>query len=540
MYESLFRFFGLAENPFHVSPDPRYLYRSPSVQEALAQLGRGVESRQGFVLLTGEAGTGKTTVLREFLGYLRAQNTPVSFVYNSRLKLRDLLDFILADFAIPCASLNKADVLKALNQWLIERFRAGQTPVLIVDEAQGMPLHVLEEILLLLNLETPQKKLLQVVLCGTPELEAVLQLRGLRQLRQRISSQCRLAPLSAEETAGYIAQRLRIAGASRTDIFSAAAVAAVHADSGGVPRVVNLLCEHGLIEAYATGSSCVEAEIIREVAEEFQLEGRDGGSATSSATSAGLSAESAAASLERILEKAFSDIAMRIRPERASATSASEPILNPGVKDAAMECPPEAPPAKAAKIVTFPPPQAAAVHEFLEQMAHGGDTRNIVAEEIAPASPTRAFCIVSEHAIGIPATREGAEQLPSREWHSGRSRKASGRISIAARDVGERVSSSHAVQWMQAMTTETARSTRQFAAERANVTSRVAVESAGMARQFPGKLIRTVRNWMCAPVSHPHAADVPAQPMETEHSDRLRDRFLGPVVRWLRQPIRPF
>jgi len=183
-----------------------------------------------------------------------------------------LFDFMMADFEIPYDSREKSHVLLRLNQWLLERYRAGETAVLIIDEAQNLSSEVLEEIRLLTNLETSTEKLLQIVLTGQPELEEKLKVPQLRQLRQRITLRCRTAPLSLEETFGYIAERLRIAGANGDPIFSKEAIQTVHLYSRGIPRVVNLLCEHAMINAYVDSVRPVAAHLVEEVARDFQLD----------------------------------------------------------------------------------------------------------------------------------------------------------------------------------------------------------------------------------------------------------------------------
>lgn len=265
-------FFGLHENPFNVNPDPRYLYLTRQTQEALAGLTYGIQNRKGFILLTGEVGTGKTTLLNRLLDWLHGQRVRTAFVFNSQLDVNQLFDFILTDFDIPCESRQKSQVLMRLNQWLLERYRAGEAAVLIIDEAQNLSLEVLEEIRLLTNLETSTEKLLQIVLTGQPELEEKLKLPQLRQLRQRITLRCRTSSLTLEETFGYIAERLRIAGASGEPIFSKEAIQTVHMYSRGIPRVVNLLCEHALINAYVDHLRPVPAHLVEEVAREFQLD----------------------------------------------------------------------------------------------------------------------------------------------------------------------------------------------------------------------------------------------------------------------------
>jgi general secretion pathway protein A len=266
------RFFGLRENPFTVNPNPRYLFLAPHIQESLAALTYGVRNRTGFILLTGEAGTGKTTLLNHLLDWLRRQQVATAFVFNSLLNVHQLLDFMMADFEIPCASREKSQMLIRLNHWLLERYRAGGTAVVIIDDAQNLSLEVLEEIRLLTNLETSTEKLIQIVLCGQPELEEKLKLPQLRQLRQRITLRCRTRPLTLAEAFGYVADRLRIAGANGEPIFSKDAVQAVHLYSRGIPRLINLLCEHSMISAYVDHLRPVPARLVAEVAQEFQLD----------------------------------------------------------------------------------------------------------------------------------------------------------------------------------------------------------------------------------------------------------------------------
>ncbi len=296
------RFFGLREGPFNVNPDPRYLYLTRYIQEALAGLTYGIQNRKGFILLTGEVGTGKTTLLNRLLDWLRGQRVATAFIFNSRLEVNHLFDFMMADFEIPCESRDKSQVLLRLNHWLLERYRAGETAVLIVDEAQNLSPEVLEEIRLLTNLETSTEKLLQIVLTGQPELEEKLKLPQLRQLRQRITLRCHTSALSLEETFGYIAERLRIAGATGEPIFSKEAIQTVHLYSRGIPRVVNLLCEHSMINAYVDSLRPVPAHLVEEVAREFQLDEIGPVTANGSAHSAGaMNTESLLENLDELL-----------------------------------------------------------------------------------------------------------------------------------------------------------------------------------------------------------------------------------------------
>src|SRR5467141_611887 len=268
MYKS---FFGLKENPFNVNPDPRFLFLTKEIEEALTGLMYGIQTRKGFITLTGEVGTGKTTLVNRLLDWLHHRQTRTAFLFNSRMNSSQLFDFILAEFDIPCESKSKSQQLLKLNHWLLERYREGETVVLIIDEAQNLTHPVLEEIRLLTNLETSTDKLLQIVLSGQPELEEKLKLPQLRQLRQRIMLRCKTTPLTKEQTHDYIAQRLRIAGASGELIFSPKAVETIHLYSLGIPRVVNLLCEHSLINAYVEQQRPILPKIVEDVAHEFQL-----------------------------------------------------------------------------------------------------------------------------------------------------------------------------------------------------------------------------------------------------------------------------
>src|SRR6202049_3835416 len=271
-YKQILHFFGLRENPFNINPDPRYLSITQQTQEALHSITYGIQSRQGLMLLTGEVGTGKTTLSNYLLNWLRERGTPTSFIFNSRLNVGDLFDFVLADFGITCESEQKGTKHALLADWLLTRTRAGETPILIVDEAQGLPLPTLEEIRLLLNLETSKEKLLQILLVGQPELDEKLARPELRQLRQRVRIRCKTGPLNAAETTGYIHWRLYVAGAQDELVFTSDALNAVHSYSCGIPRVINILCEHALINSYADNVRQVSPQIVEEVAREFQFD----------------------------------------------------------------------------------------------------------------------------------------------------------------------------------------------------------------------------------------------------------------------------
>jgi len=264
-------FFGLQAGPFAASPDPRFLYPVPQVREALACLQYAITARKGFVVLTGEVGTGKTMLLKTALSNFAQGRISTAFVFNPRLDVLDFFEFVLTDFGIPIPSRTKSGMLLQLNRWLIERFRAQETCVIAVDEAQHLSWELLEEIRLLTNLETSAEKLVQIVLSGQPELEEKLQQPDVRQLRQRVAVWARTMPLSPEETQAYVAERLRIAGATKR-IFEPAAVEQVYRHAKGIPRLINLICEHALIRAYVEELRTVSPRIVEMIAMELELD----------------------------------------------------------------------------------------------------------------------------------------------------------------------------------------------------------------------------------------------------------------------------
>jgi type II secretory pathway predicted ATPase ExeA len=268
MYKS---FYQLKSNPFNTSPDPRFLYMMPHTREALAGLEYGISARKGFIVLVGEVGTGKTTLLRRALGSFTKGRVFTSFIFNPRLEVLDFLEFVLSDFGITPVNRTKSGMLIQLNRWLIERFRQQETCVIVVDEAQNLSSELLEEIRLLTNLETSSEKLVQIILSGQPEFEDKLRQPELRQLRQRVSLWCRTKAINEEQTAAYIAQRLLIAGTS-APIFTPEAVLAIHRASRGIPRVINLICEHALIHGYVEQMQQIPESVILSVAMELDLE----------------------------------------------------------------------------------------------------------------------------------------------------------------------------------------------------------------------------------------------------------------------------
>jgi len=265
-------YFGFKENPFNISPDPEFLYRSPQHEEALANLIYGVRSRKGFIVLTGEVGTGKTTMLECLRDYLDSQRIEFAFIFNSRLNPDQFFELMAHDFDLRCDRKSKTEVLVALNALLIQQAERSRTCVLIVDEAHNLEWEVLEEIRLLGNLENRQGKLLQIILSGQPELDRKLDATNLRQLKQRIVLRCSLSPLSPEETAAYIETRLARAGMTRQTVFPPEILAEVHVRSRGIPRLINLLCDNLLITAFAMEQRVTNVAMLDEVCRDLRLE----------------------------------------------------------------------------------------------------------------------------------------------------------------------------------------------------------------------------------------------------------------------------
>jgi general secretion pathway protein A len=265
-------FFGLNSTPFNLSPDPSFLYRSTQHEEALASLIYGVQSRKGFIVLTGEVGTGKTTMLECLRDHLSAHRTPFAFLFNSRLTAEQFFEMIAYDFDLSCARNSKTEVLFALNHMLIQRANQNQTTVLIVDEAQNLDWEVLEEIRLLGNLETRRGKMLQIILSGQPELDRKLEERAYRQLKQRIALRCHLRPFSELETAQYIASRLARAGMRPQTVFPPDVLTEIHRRTQGIPRLINSVCDNLMLTSFAMESRLASVEMLDEVSRDLHLE----------------------------------------------------------------------------------------------------------------------------------------------------------------------------------------------------------------------------------------------------------------------------
>ena len=268
-------YFGLSASPFSLSPDPAFLYRSQQHEEALANLIYGVQSRKGFIVLSGEAGTGKTTMLECLRDFLDAQRMEFAFIFNSRITTGQFFEMIAYDLNLNCQRTSKTEVLFALNERVVRQADQGRTTVLIVDEAHNLEWEVLEEIRLLGNMENRSGKLIQVILAGQPELERKLDAPNLRQLKQRIVLRCNLEPFSASDTAEYINNRMEKAGLGGQAILPAELMAEIHARSQGIPRVINSICDNLLLTCFAMECKVATVDMLDEVSRDMRLECQD-------------------------------------------------------------------------------------------------------------------------------------------------------------------------------------------------------------------------------------------------------------------------
>src|SRR5262245_20307181 len=262
--------FGFLESPFSVTPDPRFFYTNPVYLEAFATLRYGIETKKGFIVITGEVGTGKTTLLRKLLHNLEDTVHSV-FIFHTYPSFPELLQFTLHDLGLAPKNTNKVTMLQELGDYLIQQHLRGHTVAALIDEAQNLNDAVLEDLRLLSNLETDREKLLQIVLVGQPELEAKLEQPGLRQLKQRVALRCRLDPLKPEEVAPYIDFRLRTAGYKGKGLFHRDAVQQIASYSQGIPRLVNIICDNALLTAYAESKKMVSPDIVKEVARDLRI-----------------------------------------------------------------------------------------------------------------------------------------------------------------------------------------------------------------------------------------------------------------------------
>ena len=265
-------FFGLTKNPFNMSPDPSFLFRSAQHEEALANLIYGVQSRKGFIVLTGEVGTGKTTMLECLRDFLNAQQIAFASLFNSRLTVEQFFELLAYDLDLRCNRLSKTETLLSLNNMLLERASVGRTTVLIVDEAHNLEWDVLEEIRLLGNLENRRGKLLQIILAGQQELDRKLDAPEFRQLKQRISLRCALRGFDLDETVAYVNSRMARAGLDDQKVIPPQLLEEIHHRAQGIPRLINAICDNLLLTAFALESRTATLEMLDEVTADMRLE----------------------------------------------------------------------------------------------------------------------------------------------------------------------------------------------------------------------------------------------------------------------------
>src|SRR5256885_1118506 len=257
-------FYHLKKAPFHITPDPEFLFLSPSHKAALGALVYGIEERQGFVALVGEVGLGKTTILRSYLERVDQAQLKTIYIFNSNVSFSDLLKTLCQEFGIEVMTEDVPDTVNRLHQVLIEEYKQGRNVALMVDEAQHMPIETLEHLRMLSNLETSTQKLMQIVLVGQPEFDDKLNAQALRQLKQRLVIRATIAPLTAEESRDYILYRLAKVRLVDNPIFTRGALKAIITQAQGIPRVLNILCTNALIQGFINGKPRISVKIAQE------------------------------------------------------------------------------------------------------------------------------------------------------------------------------------------------------------------------------------------------------------------------------------
>jgi general secretion pathway protein A len=326
MYE---RFFGFNERPFELTANPRYLFLTERYREALGTLTYGLSSRKGILVMTGEAGTGKTTMLTVAMAGVQP-NQLVAYLSNPTLRRAEFIEFMTAQLGLPEAvATSKTKFLQAVTRLLEERAAAGNVTALVIDEAHSLPNELLEEVRLLANIEKPDQKLLTVILVGQPELAGRLNDPSLRQLKQRVALRCELVPLTLRESAAYIAKRISLAGGDSAQVFTREAVLAIYEYSGGIPRTINVLCDNALVSAFARDESLVSQQVVSEVARDFDLQPLSGppdqpiSPATDGATAQPSTSSSAYAQSRPHAASTFSSGG---RQQPSAATTAPRPV----------------------------------------------------------------------------------------------------------------------------------------------------------------------------------------------------------------------
>jgi general secretion pathway protein A len=268
MYES---FFNLTSKPFDLLPNPEFLFLSKSHKRAMTYLDYGIQERTGFILLTGEIGSGKTTIIRDLIKK-RHERVVLSKIFNTHVDFDHLIAMVNDDFGLPFQGKDKTALLRDLNDFLIDQYAMGNRPTLIIDEAQNLNPETLEEIRMLSNLETDNAKLLQIIMVGQPELRRTLSMPGLLQLRQRISINCHINPLSRQEVEDYIRHRLHVAGNREAVIFSGQAFDTIYRYSRGIPRLINIICDFLMLSAFAEESKQIDEEMVLDIIGDLDFE----------------------------------------------------------------------------------------------------------------------------------------------------------------------------------------------------------------------------------------------------------------------------
>jgi len=263
------KFYGLKTRPFEITPDPKFLYLSENHREGLAHLTYAVRERKGFTVITGEVGTGKTTLVQTLLSKMNG-DTRAAYLFNPKLGATDFIHYICEDLGMKTQKKSKGQYLAQLHKYLLDCYTRNENVVLIIDEAHTVDPNILEEVRLLTNLETPKSKLLQVILVGQPELNDVLNSPQFRQLKQRVSLRYHLQPLNIEETKEFIKKRLRISGTPNLDIFTPKAISEIYRYSKGIPRLINIVCDNALLTGYAMDQKVIGHKIIREVIDHLE------------------------------------------------------------------------------------------------------------------------------------------------------------------------------------------------------------------------------------------------------------------------------
>lgn len=519
MDRSLFTSFGLCENPFGVNPNPKHIFLTRQTQKAFDDMAAGIRSHQGLILLTGDVGTGKTTLINSMLGWLERESIPTALVVNSHLEVNELFELMLDDFGVSGHG-QGGSAFARLNAWLLELHRAGRTAVLIIDEAQGLPSYTLEEIRLLLNLETPTGKLLQIVLSGQTELEQKLRRAELRQIHQRVAIRCRTAPMTSQETRACIQQRLRSAGAGDGSIFSTEAMDTAFFYSRGIPRIINLLCEHALLKALASGTRPVTSSMIEDASRELQFD---------------LDRPVPAFKAQEVILSRANLIPMQPIPSKPplafAAAAGSSAEKHADLRSAGMRRSPEP---HVVTVIPAPSVQANAQRGDASQMGFA-DVGQIIAELGRTAAPTAPVCINSSGPSRISRPAAVATRELTARWN----RFTSVSSAFGAKWTGKVVRGMNASKdWIRSYGQ---RLSKQCVARALRVYALMDSSSPGFARRTSSFIF-----WLKTPLRIGQV--VRGNPnMHSQQEDSGRFQALSikfwdraePIVRWLQAPGRP-